>query len=292
MWAVVGTGIRKFGSSLVLTGKILQQFGRRVDTLGWRTTPIYLRYLLHTIYVEARNRSTRKPRGVCPCCGWRGYDFWPIDCGTFLVYRVECPRCRGSERHRMLSLYADRVDDTFRTARGIVLHCGPERQVRKVLIANAGLLIVSADYEREPIEPVSAPVLLNDLQQTAFADNSLDLVFCLHVLEHIPDDRRAISEIYRVLKPGGVAYVMVPFMIGWKRTIDFDKPDPLMFDHLRGYSVNDFKERLSPFHYDEIFPGSFLSREELDRYGIPGDSQVLYRCTKPESPEGQCHGAC
>ena len=68
-------------------------------------------------------------------------------------------------------------------------------------------------------------------------------------------------------------------MMGWPRTVEFGKPDPAIFDHVRGYSPNDFKERLASFEYQEILPATFLSEDEVRRHRIP-DSQAIYRCTK------------
>jgi SAM-dependent methyltransferase len=123
-------------------------------------------------------------------------------------------------------------------------------------------------------------MILTDLQRLAIADNTFDFVFCLHVLEHVADDRQGITEMWRILKPGGVAYLMVPFMLGWEKTVEFGKPDPMMFDHVRGYSPNDFHDRLKPFRYEEIFPENFLTPDEVQQYRIPRDSQVIYRCEK------------
>jgi SAM-dependent methyltransferase len=106
------------------------------------------------------------------------------------------------------------------------------------------------------------------------------MLFCLHVLEHVPNDRMGISEMYRILKPGAVAYIMVPFMMGWKKTKEFGAPDPAIFDHVRGYAPNDFSDRLAPFDYEAIAAPAFLSPEEILRFRIPPDSQVIYRCLK------------
>ena len=117
------------------------------------------------------------------------------------------------------------------------------------------------------------------MQCLGVANDAFDLLFCLHVLEHVPDDRKGLAELYRILKPGGTAYVMVPFMMGWEKTREFGAPDPDVFEHVRGYATNDFKARLSPFQFEEIKADSFLTPDEIRRYRIP-DSQVIYRCTK------------
>jgi ubiquinone/menaquinone biosynthesis C-methylase UbiE len=51
-----------------------------------------------------------------------------------------------------------------------------------------------------------------DIQDMPFEDNTYDLVRCSHVLEHVPDDRRALSEIRRILAPNGIAVIQVPLL--------------------------------------------------------------------------------
>ena len=99
------------------------------------------------------------------------------------------------------------------------------------------------------------------------------------MLEHVADDREAIRNLYRITAPGGEAVIMVPFMMDQTETEEYDAPDPELFDHVRGYSPVDFKERLAPFDYDEVMPSTFLSDEEVTRFRLP-PSQVIYLCRK------------
>lgn len=78
---------------------------------------------------------------------------------------------------------------------------------------------------------------------------------------------------------------MVPFMMDQTETIEYDAPDPFMFDHVRGYSPLDFKERLTNLGFEEVKPAAFLSEEEVRRYHVP-DSQVIYICTKSREQVG------
>ena len=163
--------------------------------------------------------------------------------------------------------------------RGAVLHFAPETHIRDLILRNTNLFCVSTDYAAHVIRGVPGPKIQTDMQRIALRDDAVDVLFCLHVLEHVPDDRKGVAELRRVIKPDGVAYVMVPFMMGWKATVEFGRPDPAIFDHVRGYSPNDLDERLAPFSYEKIAPASFLTDEEIRRYRIP-DSQVIYRCAK------------
>ncbi len=239
----------------------------------------YVQSRLTNVYIRWRN-NTSSTRVECPVCGWRGHDFLMLDCGEFVVSHVICPRCQGQERHRLMHLYLTRRDPDFARRQGPALHFAPEPHIRSMVDSNAGLRCFSTDWLIGAISAHAQTAFQSDIQRLAARDDAFEAVFCLHVLEHIPDDRQAVRELHRVLSKGGVAYVMVPFMMGWPKTVEFGAPDPAIFDHVRGYSPADFRDRLAPFAYEEIVAPDFLSKEEIRRYRIPPDSQVIYRCTK------------
>jgi len=257
-------------------GKILLHRLRRSGVVSARA---YARYVVANAYLRVRSRLARRPRVACPCCGWRGYEFRTIDCGTFTVPGAECPHCRGHERHRMLHIYLTRHCPVFRHITGAALHFAPEEHVSAILRDRPGLRAIHTDYAIEMIRHHRGTAFQSDMQHLALADDSVSVIFCLHVLEHVPDDRRGLAELRRVLRPGGAAYIMVPFMMGWEKSVEFGAPDPEIYDHYRGYSPLDFEERLEVFSYERIDPKDFLSPEEIDRYRIPR-SQVIFRCTK------------
>ena len=220
-------------------------------------------------------------RVECPCCGWTGPLFLTIDCGRFTVPAAECPHCRAHERHRALHLFLTKHDPGFAGRLGRTLHFAPEWHMRNLLEKQTGRTIVSVDYAARNVAEFPPPKFQTDMMHLGLASGSMDLIVCLHVLEHVPDDRAGIAEMHRVLKPGGYAYLMVPFMWDWKESIEFGAPDPTIYDHVRGYSINDFKQRLEPFVYEEIHPRDYLAAPEAKKYGIP-PSQIIYRCLKPE----------
>lgn len=135
---------------------------------------------------------------VCPCCGhtWRQFAW-------FYGARDQCPSCGSLMRHRALLLY---LRDVMRIERrgGDVLHVGPSRALRDCLRALDTVRYLSLDLD-SPLADVQA-----DLTALSLDDASFDLVLCSHVLEHIPDDARAIAEMFRVLRPGGTAIVQLP----------------------------------------------------------------------------------
>ncbi len=261
---------------------IREAFVWRWRNAGRRSAMAYAHTRVSNALVRVRNRVAWRQKVACPCCGWQGHEFRTIDCGTFVVHHAECPNCMAHERHRMLDLYLKRIDSGFFQREGRVLHFAPEAQVRSLIMRNPKLTYLMTDYALHMVKKFPDPGMQTDMQCIGLADNSLDALFCLHVLEHVPDDRKGIHEMHRVLKPGGVAYIMVPLMMEWSETVEFGAPDPLIYGHVRGYSANDFQDRLAPFEYEEIMPASFLSQEELRRHRIPWNSQIIYRCTKKE----------
>ena len=182
----------------------------------------------------------------------------------------------------MMHLFLKRRPPAFLkgSAEGKVLHFASERGVRAIIDENPNLMTISADIEMGSFGWQPPPRVLVDIQELPLCAESIQGIFNLHVLEHIPDDRQAIAEMYRILRRGGEAVVMVPFMLDHLETCEYGAPDPFMWGHVRGYSPLDFKERLAPFSYEEVLPASFLSEEELTRFRIPRESQVIYVCRK------------
>lgn len=181
----------------------------------------------------------------------------------------------------MLHLFLTRRPPAFmqRQSKGYVLHFAPEPQVRRFTDQNPHLRVFGTDLDPRILPPAFTPAFVADIQRLPLADDAVHGVFCLHVLEHIPDDHAAIRELCRVLHPEGQALIIVPFMMDQTETIEYGAPDPFMFDHVRGYSPLDFKDRLTAFDYEEIKPATFLSDDEIRRYHVP-ESQVIYVCRK------------
>ena len=154
---------------------------------------------------RARNRPTRGHSGDrfhCPICARWYRRFAPF--GLRGRRNARCPGCGSLERHRFAWLYLTRTLDVLRR-RVSVLHVAPEPCIRTALLARPGVRYLGIDRYDDDAEADQ-----QDLTDLPHPDRSFDLVLCSHVLEHIPDDRKAIGEIARVLRPGGHALVMVP----------------------------------------------------------------------------------
>jgi SAM-dependent methyltransferase len=204
----------------------------------------------------------------CPICLYRG-EFFSV--GKPPRYDARCPRCRSRERHRLLHIFLERRRIDLEDGRA-VLHFAPEAHLARKL----GPL---ETYHSADIAPGKAKFTL-DIQKIARSDSSYDVVIANHVLEHVPDDRAALAEFFRVLRPGGFAILTVP--LNWARADTYETAaastpaerfahyaDPL---HLRYYG-RDFPQRVAGAGFEvEEFR---LSQDEEVRFALArGD--VLY----------------
>jgi SAM-dependent methyltransferase len=161
-------------------------------------------------------------------------------------YRLnaQCPVCDSLDRERLLFLYLLRKTNVF-AARYRLLHVAPETALEKILRQKTNLDYVTADLLAPGV------MIKMDLTDIPFPDHYFDAIICNHVLEHIIDDRKAMSELYRVLKPSGWAITQVPISLTLETTyedasITAEKAREQAFgqsDHVRIYA-KDYKKRL------------------------------------------------
>jgi SAM-dependent methyltransferase len=161
------------------------------------------------------------------------------------------------------------------------LHIAPEIQFEKRLRKKIGCGYVTADLFDKNVD------IRVDITDIPYRDDYFDFVYCSHVLEHIPDDRKAIREIKRVLSDVGFAVIMVPINV--KKT--FEDPtvvDPnerlRLFgqkDHVRRYGP-DFRDRLldEGFLVDEFGPSDVVDEKDVIRYGLTIHSGEIFVCRK------------
>jgi len=216
----------------------------------------------------------------------------PIDgksFSTFLPYgyvlqrpNVLSPSTLSLERHRLLWLYLERKTDFFTQARKM-LHFAPEQAFYKRFKKMKHLEYTTTDLN-SPLADVKA-----DICDLPFKDNSYDVIFCNHVLEHIPNDELAMQELYRVLKPGGFAILQIPQDLKRATTFEDDSiRDPKkraeifgQYDHVRIYGRDYFtKLEEKGFEVEKICLANELTPEEIDRYRID-PKEILPVCRKP-----------
>jgi len=254
----------------------------RIWNGGFRSGKVCARTHIINLGLVLRRRFGGRARVECPCCGWRGVGFRAIDCVSFVKTQCVCPNCLAFERQRLLHVYLTRQRCNLLQQRGRILHFAPETHLSRLIAAAPGLQYMATDIASEKLFAVAGPRFRSDIARMPLADASIDALICVHVLEHLADDRQAVREMYRILKPGGWALIMVPLDMELPATVERGAPNPLLFDHVRDYSIHDFRERLAPFRFEEVRPESILSFEELDRYKVPLN-EVLYRCAKPRA---------
>jgi len=187
---------------------------------------------------SAGSKGASFPRR-CNVCGYSG-RFQAA--GRPRRIDARCPKCGSAERYRLLALWLDRHGAFLRSAH--VLHFAPEAGLAALLKTRVGR------YQSADIAPGRADFVL-DIEKIALRDASYDCVVCSHVLEHV-DDKKALREIYRVLKPGGVALIMLPVIEGWAST--YENPNVTtpeerkrhygQSDHIRYYGA-DVRSRIA-----------------------------------------------
>ncbi len=207
----------------------------------------------------------------CPICGWRGLRF---DAHPDLARdRPFCPRCRSQQRHRHLWLYLTRETPLLSGTALDVLHFAPEEGIAEHLRAAPGLRYRTAD-----LEPGPGVDAILDLQSLDVEDASVDVVLCNHVLEHVPDDARALRELRRILRPAGWGILQTP--IQGPTTVE-EQPgdDPAerlarfgQADHVRIYG-RDYRERLlaAGFSTGPVVYRDSIPAKDRSRFGLTYD---------------------
>ena len=183
---------------------------------------------------------------------------------------VLAPGTLSLERHRLFWLYL-KNETTFFSAPLRVLHFAPEQAFVQKFKKQKNLTYTTTDLN-SPIADVKA-----DICDLPFKDNSFDFIICNHVLEHIPDDTKAMQELYRVLAPAGTAIVQVPYDA--KREITFedntitDQSERTrifgQYDHLRVYGMDYFKKLSSiGFNVNALDYTRGISSDDIERYRL------------------------
>jgi SAM-dependent methyltransferase len=215
----------------------------------------------------------------------------PIDGKSFRMFlpygygtqrnNVLSPSTLSLERHRLLWLYLKNETDFF-TAPKKVLHFAPEQEFYKRFKKQNNLDYTTTDLF-SPLADVKA-----DICNLPFEDNSYDIILCNHVLEHIPDDTKAMQELYRVLKPGGMGIFQIPQDISRTTTFSDDTIiDPKerakifgQYDHVRIYGLDYFdKLRSIGFQVEEVKHTETISSDLVQKYCL-AKGEIIPVCYK------------
>ena len=184
-----------------------------------------------------------------------------------------CPGTLSLERHRLLWLYLD-LKTNFLTDAIRVLHVAPEQVFYKKFKSFSHWDYTTTDLN-SPLADVKA-----DICALPFEDSTYDFIMCNHVLEHIPNDLKAMEELYRVLKPGGTAILQVPLEEGRENTFEDDSITDQQertrifgqYDHVRVYG-QDYYKRLQEVGFEAI-PMDFIkevTEVDIQHFALPSE---------------------
>ncbi|WP_435624935.1 class I SAM-dependent methyltransferase [Flagellimonas sp.] len=204
----------------------------------------------------------------------------PIDGRSFrrfLPYGYESPRenvlspsTLSLERHRLLWLFLKNKTDFF-TKKHHLLHFAPEQAFYKRFKQLENIEYTTTDLN-SPLADVKA-----DICNLPFADSSYDVILCNHVLEHIPNDTKAMQELHRVMKPGGWGVFQIPQDLNRETTFEDDSITDRkerakifgQYDHVRVYGRDYFdKLRSIGFHVKEVDLTAQLSESDVEKYRL------------------------
>ena len=194
-----------------------------------------------------------------------------------------CPRCHSTDRERLIYWYIVHKINILHSQKTVkLLHIAPERNLQKVFKANNKIKYVNGD-----LNPLIAEKVI-DITDINFENNYFDFIICNHVLEHVKDDKKAIRELFRVLKPGGEAILQVPISKYNKKTFeDFLIITPEgrkkrfgQKNHVRIYG-KDYKERLKSVGFKlELYDiKKDMNIKNIRKYGL-NEEEILYICRK------------
>lgn len=206
-----------------------------------------------------------------------GFPFTGTDFETLHVEAFSCPKCGATDRDRLYALY---LNDFWVNRAGSkkVLDIAPGAALGGWIRKHLGSDYTSCDLFMEGVDVVA------DIQDLGvFQDQQFDLIICSHVLEHVPDDQKALKELFRVLRTGGEAVLMVPIVKKLTAVIE----DPALTsvperwkrfgqdDHIRLYSPAGFASRIETagFQLKKITMNTF--QEEIVSAGLDPEG-VLY----------------
>lgn len=186
-----------------------------------------------------------------------------------------CPNCLSLERHRLMWLFLKEKTDFFQSSKKI-LHIAPE-----ICFIDRFETLHKDDYITADIESPLAKVKL-DVHEMPFPDNSFDVTFCNHVMEHVTDDIKAMSEIYRVLKPGGFAIIQIPEFHPIPEKTYEDKTIIESKEREKHFGQDDHVRLYGKDYPDRLRSAGFTVTEDAYINGLSEKRQKLYALPKGE----------
>lgn len=220
----------------------------------------------------------------CPICGCERRKFLPYGYGKVREDAL-CPKCLSLERHRLLWHYLmnnDKERERFQSL-PTILHIAPEvclMKEFKKMYKSAPYSYITADLE-SPLADMHF-----DVQAIPMADNNVDIIICNHLLEHVESDHKALTELYRIMRKGGMGVMLAPIDYSRDNTFEDDTiTDPKQraevfgqYDHRRIYG-KDYLTRLAAagFEAEEIDYAAEFSVSDRTRFSFGSDKLYIVR---------------
>lgn len=265
------------------------------DVKSARINPL-VHYLM---YGKAEGRYTTQPsKHRCSVCSIKIHGFFPIstyfeenrrkngypftfnDLETMNANQYSCPSCGASDRDRLYALYINKALEQNSSTNGLaLLDIAPSAPLRMFLLKSPNIKYQSADRYMEDVD-----IVLDITDMNVVQTGSFDIFICSHVLEHVDDDKKALSELFRILRPGGFGILMVPIIpkiseIDEDITVTDTAERWRRFgqdDHVRLYSKKGFMERAEAAGFViKQYGVDFFGEDIFFQYGISPKS-ILY----------------
>jgi SAM-dependent methyltransferase len=201
-----------------------------------------LKNKLHPPLPLFRFLNSTKERFECPVCHYDG-PFADVNGFAGPRKHARCPQCSALERHRLQYLVLMDIFRSMDVSQMKVLHFAPEPFFKSLFLNRFGkyetaeLCMKGVDYHV-------------DIQNLPFKDETYDFIFASHVLEHVPDDKKAVQEIRRILKPNGIAVLPVPVVC--EITVEYPEANPDEAYHFRAPGMDYFKRYETHFENVEV----------------------------------------
>ncbi len=204
----------------------------------------------------------------CPVCGWRGANFRNFLSADEIIRHCICPVCGSFDRHRQLVLGVRRELQAVAGPAPEVMVGFSLSSAMRFLLEHEGLSrCFRTDYALE--DRRFLPDFLGDLRCAPLADDTVEWLFCSHVLEHVPELDICVDEILRVLKPGGLAWIQVPFEPGLAHSRSI-RIDPYRAHAHAWQFAPDFGNLIQREGWEvtEVIAGEELTSEQLRQFAI------------------------
>lgn len=206
----------------------------------------------------------------CPICSYSGV-FLQVGASSGIRMNAQCPECGSLERHRLQYLTFQEIKQNFDLKTLSMIHFAPESFFSERFRAAFGSY-TTADLDMKGVD------FNVDLCDLPFPDSSFDVVYASHVMEHIGDDRKAIFEIHRILRPGGFAILPVPIVA--VQTVEYPAANPHEVYHWRAPGLDYYDKYRRVFtkvelYTSEDFDSKYQTYVYEDRSGWPTPEMPL-----------------